>query len=327
MNTKSIDLLNIGLIAIALTISFFFPFELFLFSYAVLGPLHYLTEITWLHKRNYFTTGKNDFVWLCILSGLVSLFALLFTEYQLWAILFTYLAFVIALSAVIFKSWWKKILAAVAGFFIGYSIHHFPAFFFVFAIFLPTIIHVFLFTALFMTAGALKSKSVAGGVAVLLFVSGGIMCFVFKPEFSWYSINDYTMKSFIKSGFDELGRAIIYILNLGKTDRETLFGTATGVGVVRFIAFAYTYHYLNWFSKTSVIKWHEVPRVWLISVVMVWILSVGLYAYDYRVGLIALYFLSILHVFLEFPLNFRSMADIATHIRRAVPNIRRQGIS
>jgi hypothetical protein len=26
--------------------------------------------------------------------------------------------------------------------------------------------------------------------------------------------------------------------------------------VQSFIAFAYTYHYLNWFSKTSIIKWN-----------------------------------------------------------------------
>jgi hypothetical protein len=29
---------------------------------------------------------------------------------------------------------------------------------------------------------------------------------------------------------------------------------------MRLIAFAYQYHYLNWFSKTSIIKWHEVTR-------------------------------------------------------------------
>src|ERR1043165_8502495 len=34
--------------------AFVLPFELFLFSYAVLGPLHYLTEISWLHDRKYF---------------------------------------------------------------------------------------------------------------------------------------------------------------------------------------------------------------------------------------------------------------------------------
>src|SRR5438045_6620252 len=43
------------------------PFHVFLFAYAVLGPLHYLTEISWLHDRNYFTArGGSRRVWLAL---------------------------------------------------------------------------------------------------------------------------------------------------------------------------------------------------------------------------------------------------------------------
>ena len=42
--------------------AFVMPFEVFLFAYAFLGPLHYLTEISWLHDRKYFSTGKYDFI-------------------------------------------------------------------------------------------------------------------------------------------------------------------------------------------------------------------------------------------------------------------------
>src|ERR1043165_9571235 len=48
--------------------AFVLPFELFLFSYAVLGPLHYLTEISWLHKRQYFSSGKYDYIFLVVLA-------------------------------------------------------------------------------------------------------------------------------------------------------------------------------------------------------------------------------------------------------------------
>src|SRR5436190_7509305 len=48
------------------------PFELFLLSYAVLGPLHYLTQISWLHDRGWFTTGKWDWIPLA-LFGVVAL--------------------------------------------------------------------------------------------------------------------------------------------------------------------------------------------------------------------------------------------------------------
>ena len=35
-----------------------------------------------------------------------------------------------------------------------------------------------------------------------------------------------------------------------------LYRSPAGLAIMRFIAFAYAYHYLNWFSKTAVIRWH-----------------------------------------------------------------------
>ena len=48
--------------------AYFFPFETFLLAYAFLGPLHYLTEISWLHDRQYFTKGKYDFIPLLLIG-------------------------------------------------------------------------------------------------------------------------------------------------------------------------------------------------------------------------------------------------------------------
>jgi hypothetical protein len=50
-------------------------------------------------------------------------------------------------------------------------------------------------------------------------------------------------------------------------------------------------------------KWHKASRYELVVVTVVWLSAIFLYAYDYRLGLVTLYFLSLLHVFLEFPLN------------------------
>ena len=88
--------------------------------------------------------------------------------------------------------------------------------------------------------------------------------------------------------------------------------------LARFVAFAYTYHYLNWFSKTSIIKWHLVPRKSLITVLVLWGLSLVLYISNYRTGIMALYFLSFVHVIFEFPLNFRSFKDIGVELKRRV---------
>ncbi|MCU1350437.1 MAG: hypothetical protein JWO56_3467, partial [Acidobacteria bacterium] len=74
--------------------------------------------------------------------------------------------------------------------------------------------------------------------------------------------------------------------------------------------FAYTYHYLNWFSKTSIIKWHEVSRRRALAIGLLWAAAVGVYAYDYSIGIGVLYLLSMLHVLLEFPLDHQTLAGV-----------------
>src|ERR1700733_27373 len=68
MNAKTIDLANIVLMIISCVAAFLMPFELFLFSYAVLGPLHYLTEINWLKGKNYFVKEKK-WIWVFALCA------------------------------------------------------------------------------------------------------------------------------------------------------------------------------------------------------------------------------------------------------------------
>ncbi|MEI8117380.1 MAG: hypothetical protein WCH03_07560, partial [Flavobacteriia bacterium] len=62
LRENKINYANIGLMLITGVLSYFYPFETFLLAYAYLGPLHYLTEISWLHDRNYFAKGKYDFI-------------------------------------------------------------------------------------------------------------------------------------------------------------------------------------------------------------------------------------------------------------------------
>src|SRR5438105_15288845 len=57
--TDQVNYLNLGLMIVSCVLAYIIPFELFLFSYAVLGPLHYLTEISWLHDRKYFVEAKR----------------------------------------------------------------------------------------------------------------------------------------------------------------------------------------------------------------------------------------------------------------------------
>jgi len=93
-----------------------------------------------------------------------------------------------------------------------------------------------------------------------------------------------------------------------------LYQSPAARAVMGFIAFAYTYHYLNWFSKTSIIQWHNISLRRLLGIVALWIGSVGCYLCSYRMGLRWLYFLSMSHVLLEFPLNHLSFMTIGKEL-------------
>lgn len=363
MKTASIDYINIGLMLFSCAAAFVVPFELFLFSYAVLGPLHYLTEISWLHKRNYFSLKGRDW-WILYLTGLLILFFTFFSDLAYWlagpevtnirelyevapgvakaAIWMsthttglTFFAFGSALIMILVRSTSARIGAYVLLAALGYGLSEAfgnsssdPRFFYLlFAIFVPTLIHVFFFTAAFMLYGALKSNSKVGLASVGVLALCAISFFVFRPD-GLFLVSNYTKGSYDASFYSlnvEVLRILVpgMIMENGKLLESGLlsqfvYQSNWGVVITRFIAFAYTYHYLNWFSKTKIIRWHEVPKAWLVSVFVLWGLSIALYAYNYEVGLYALYFLSFLHVFLEFPLNWVSFKGIGEELGKVV---------
>lgn len=303
---------NIGLMVVSAILAFVLPFELFLFSYAILGPLHYLTEIGWLHKKNYFTKGKYDFIFLSVLCFLVFYFSFIQpakSDSQIPSIIL-YGVLLSLIFVFIKDNLYRVILALLA--LIGIAMAKTGLTYFVWiGIFLPTIIHVFIFTWAFMLYGVIKNKSFAGylSVAALGFIA--MSFFFIKAPGLQYQVSAYVTKSY--DLFYLLNTFLIdfFGLSTGTNDSNTLvYHTNAGFVIMRFIAFSYTYHYLNWFSKTSVIQWHKVPKKTLMITLALWVFSVALYVIDYNIGLKALYFLSFLHVFLEFPLNVTSFQGI-----------------
>jgi hypothetical protein len=326
------DYINIALMIFSCGLAFVLPFELFLFSYAVLGPLHYLTEISWLHQRNYFATGKRDYTVLILLCLLISLgvifhdvfvmrkyfegffqpdtLKLIMKTYSKWFPVLIFTAFIGALGLIAFKKISYKLIMFGIGLLVGYLLRD-TKFNMVFvAIFVPTLIHVYVFTGLFMLYGAMKSRSTAGYVSVLVFVGVALSFYFIQYVPEGFSVSRHIKEVIVKSGFSAINVASIGFFKSGEITAFDVFDSRRGLMVQRFIAFAYTYHYLNWFSKTEIIKWHLVPKKWLIGSVLVWLASVALYIYDFRTGLVVLFFMSLLHVFLEFPLNFRSILGI-----------------
>jgi hypothetical protein len=317
-SNDDVNWLNVGLMILACGAAIAAPFHVFLFAYAVLGPLHYLTEISWLHDRNYFTRRSQARQWwlaLVLLSTLILAWTYAgndpsnHRETTVFGTALITLVFAGAAAAIYVRDWWKGlgllvILAVGLAFFSGFQAYAWA----VLAVtLLTTIVHVFVFTGAFILLGALKSRSKVGVLSLAVFIACAILAVTVAAPFA--APTPRVRQLYLS--FELLNRALL--LPFGRSQGVY---DAVGAGVMRLIAFAYLYHYLNWFSKTSVIKWHEVTRSRAVAIVGLWLAGGLIYLYDYRIGLGVFYILSILHVFLEFPLNHQTLVDIGKSLRR-----------
>lgn len=318
MNVTALDrinYLNIGLMLVCCVIAIIVPFEMFLFAYAVLGPLHYLTEISWLHDKQYYAKRKYDSILLVVLGVLITI-PILAPMIGISSDItgkdvnkYIYLAVIASVIFALTKSHYLRIggiLLAIV------TLKLADNFYLFLSVFLPTLIHVFVFTALFVLYGALKTRSKSGYLSFVVMVLCPVILFYVFPQSINGAYSDYSRESY--KSFEAINyfslKELFHVEMLKDNMVNHIYFSKTGILLMRFIAFAYTYHYLNWFSKTRVIKWHEVPKKRLSVIVALWLTSIALYAYDYKIGFSCLFLLSFLHVLLELPLNVVSIKGI-----------------
>jgi hypothetical protein len=330
LSTDQLNYLNIGLMLAAAVAAFVKPFEVFLFVYALLGPLHYLTEISWLHDRKYFTRGRNDYLVLVAFAGIISIIDMgIVPGIPAWLrVAVTYLAFGSALVFVLVSKAWPRLVcyaALVATTGLVIRIDFLQS---LFSVLLPTIVHVLVFTGLFILVGALKNRSVSGISSLVVFGFCSLSFFVLGRAKPTDDVGGYVQKTYLV--FAQLNYSLMtpfsqHNLNVPANITEyvkyintVLYHSPTALAVMGLIAFAYTYHYFNWFSKTSIIQWHNIPRPRFIAVIVIWLASIVAYAYDYRFGLRWLFFLSLTHVLLEFPLNHLTIINIGKEFKTIV---------
>lgn len=323
----SADALNVFLILASLGLAFLLPFTTFLISYAVLGPLHYMTEINWLNDRKFFVKSFR-WMWLFVLIAIVlsipvvanlpvfqfsnqtdfiksAIFGITsFSDILLLSVL------LLAVGLLFLKKWWHIALFFAGSLLLSKLLTDYVLNSYILAgIFLPTLIHVYLFTLLFMVLGALNSgkKMAFVGVGLLLLSPIVIFCVSVSPDFylsfeSTDSVSTSGNFRFINAlggmfGANENG-AIIPLSSLG-------------LKIQTLVAFAYTYHYLNWFSKVTVIGWRKtINPAKAIVIALLWVGSIALFFYDYGIAYLTLFFMAILHIVLEFPLNALSVKMI-----------------
>lgn len=297
-----------GLVILSAMVAYALPFEGVLLSYAILGPAHYLTQLNWLHDRNYFVADARS-RWLFVGVGAAGLaFIMTVTRTNESAAVY----FVVTLCMALLLLWPRltmPVLAAVAVALAlaGWLLSQLPLVILVTVILLSTIIHVGLFTLLFLLQGARKRGDVAGKITAAVWIACAALLMLLPPELrllwpDWFA------------GQRQFFDAVAAAMGAGPDGRlDSRWAAAYGV-----LTFAYTYHYLNWFTKTELLQWHRIARARLVPIVALYLGSVGLYFYDYALGYQVLITLSVLHVVAEFPLD----AQVARSLLRPAAGAR-----
>ena len=333
MTVAQVNYINFGLISLSLAGALIVPFELFLLAYAIIGPLHYLTEISWLHDRGYFVPCPRDAIplWTLGIAGTLFLPGIFSADPLMskipwigeflfsWRFDIPFLAFSAALILIVTEKWTIRLTSLGIALLILNALRSEPIFIRAFASYLPSIVHVFVFTGLFMLLGALKGRSRSGYLTFAAFlVAAATACLA--PGVERVTVSGWAAQNFAAS-FQSLTASILTDFGgmpNGEAIHANLLEHPKGIAAVRFLGFVYTYHYLNWFSKTSIIKWHQISMSRYALIVTIWAASIALYWFDYALGLSWLFFLSFGHVVLEFPLNHRSVHGIATELRARI---------
>jgi len=288
------DVCHFALMLAAVGLSYLLPFELVLLSYVILGPAHYLTEISWLHDRSYFLPHRG-----VALTLVVAAIALSFLESPFWYGVAVWVALVVCAALAATRTALQAMLLLMAAAAVTLFFANRTNGFAIVGVLLPTLIHVSLFTLVFMTLGAARSRSPIQFGLVAAYLAAIVLILALPPSAATVIPS---LASFAQQSFGNVPQALGYALGI---PHLKLDARLTGL-----LSFVYTYHYLNWFIKAEVIRWADVPKARLAAVAAASLGATALYFYDYKIGFAVLLGLSLTHVLLEFPLNTLSLRQL-----------------
>ena len=288
------------------------PLQTFIFVYAFVGPFHYLTEIAWLKKKEFYFGGglvsPRIFVGvaslLCLAASVDMVIHRGITGYAVGLLL------ILSLSARV-KNPYVLLTALVAGYLAKFLFHGLVLFL---AIILPTVVHVYVFTVLFIISGLVRSsdRPVLAWINPILLLATPIVLL----RSSWSSLAAGSYWVHAEAGFSELHRYLAGLLGANLHPGMSMMTDPAATGVMRVLAFIYMYHYLNWFAKTELLNWHKVSRRSWITILSLYGCSVACYLYSFVLGFYIVNFLSLLHVLLELPLNWHTGHYLAAAVPR-----------
>lgn len=299
------DAAHLGLMLAALGLAYLVPFELLLLAYVVLGPAHYATEISWLHDRKYFLPQRGVALALAVIAIIAALI-----ENASWFGFVMWTAFVICALMVATTTPMQAVLLVIAAIGVTAALAMNGASLAVVGILLPTLIHVSLFTLVFMALGAFRSGARVQWVLVALYIAAIVLILVAPPSAATL------VPSFAKAGesyFGNVAPALGRLLGVPDLKLDTR--------LTSLLAFVYTYHYLNWFIKAEIIHWNRMTRERLALVLAASAASTALYFYDYAFGFTVLLAFSLAHIVLEFPLNSLALRQLGAAIGQSLVKV------
>ncbi|MET4171173.1 MULTISPECIES: hypothetical protein [unclassified Bradyrhizobium] len=296
------DAIHLGLMLLAFAASYLVPFELLLLAYVVLGPAHYFTEISWLHDRSYYLPHRGIAAVLAIIAVVAALI-----DNASWFGLAMWGALVVCAMLAATTSAIESMLLFMVAIVLSAIMYSSGSSLAVIGILIPTLIHVSLFTLIFMVLGAHRSGSRVQAALVVVYLLAVAMILLLPPT------AEIRIPSFARVGQDYFG-------NVGPA-LGRLFGVpglVLDTRLTSLLAFVYTYHYLNWFIKADIIRWTEVPKARLAAMAAASAASTALYFYDYAFGFTFLLALSLIHILLEFPLDSLALRQLGSAVQGAI---------
>jgi len=176
MNVNKINYINIAAMLIASCLAILVPFELVLLSYALLGPGHYLTEISWLKGRQFFTLRKYDYLLIAAVVAGCLIFKLPYAN-------LVYYTFGLSFILLVVSSRVNRLLAFILWTGAGFFVLNHNLFYTILGIYVPTLVHVYVFTGAFMLLGAMRQKTLSGYLALSCFLLCPVLlCFLFPAS-------------------------------------------------------------------------------------------------------------------------------------------------
>jgi hypothetical protein len=146
------DAAHLGLMLSALALTYLVPFELLLLAYVVLGPAHYATEISWLHDRKYFLPQRAVALGLAAVAVVAAII-----DNATWFGFVMWAAFVVCVLMAAATTAMQAMVLFIGAMGLTALMLSQGASLAVLGILLPTLIHVSLFTLVFMALGAYRS--------------------------------------------------------------------------------------------------------------------------------------------------------------------------